>query len=198
VVACILLFVGVAQSFGQTVVQISSDVRFVESKEGNESAERIDANQIFNANIFVSKQLNDRFAFSCFALTTEGWGEFHAGIDGKVTKHLTLGVHAGLETIAPYWRFAGSATYFRNDFSALFFLEKGSGKENSWYSFTATEKYEKCLNPIDLIPGIMIKKFYGAGPSFGFGYKDFTLTLAPLYELETMSFQPAIFMAWKL
>lgn len=151
---------------------------------------------LYTENTFTK---DSKVGYNMFVLVTKGWAEAYPGLFVKLGKNDVVGIAAGMETVAPHWRFAGSYIHFGETKGAftkrLFvraFVEQGSGKDNYWYHVSVD------YQTADWRIGPMSRRFYGTGirAEYQKSGTKFKLGAAGLYDTEVKQWKPTIFIGW--
>ena len=142
---------------------------------------------------------DSKVGYNMFVLVTKDWAEAYPGVFYKMSVNDVIGVAVGLETTAPYYRFAGSYLHFGDTKGMFFnrlliksFIEVGGGKSNYWYHVSIDYQTK------DWRIGPMSRRFYGTGLRIEYqkDHTKFMLGGASLYDTEIGEWKPTIFIGW--
>jgi hypothetical protein len=184
--ATIIAFTATAQN---TYTATYNDVKFTEGGV-------VPTFTLYSENTFKK---DSKFGYNMFVLVTKDWAEAYPGIFYKVTGKDVIGIAAGMETAAPYWRVAGSYIHFGETKGAftkrLFiraFVEQGGDQGNYWYHISVDYQTKNWR------VGPMSRRFYGTGVRAEYQKADTKLKIgiAGLYDTEVNQFKPTVFIGW--
>lgn len=135
-------------------------------------------NIVPTADLYVNHRINDSWAITAFALTTNTWAELYAGFEYSPTSWLVLGLSGGIETNYPeYWRTAATILILTKKINFTNFFEYGG----SGYWFDIQLKY-KATSWFKI--GLIARRFHGAGIRADFSIPKTPLCfwIAPVYN----------------
>lgn len=170
-------------SFAQVFVQSENDITF--DKTG----------QFITGTIYIQKNFNEKtkLGFSNFVLVNKNWAEMVPSITYQAGK-VSLYAGIGIETAKPYYRFNAGVLYADSLNTVKLFFERGGGKKNYWYHFSAER-----LITSKFSVGVMSRRFYGTGLRIGFTLnKSIKLQNGFFYDTEFKVFRNSIFITYTL
>lgn len=140
-----------------------------------------------------------KIGYNMFALVSKGWATAYPGLYFKLNSKNVVGIAAGIETSAPYYRFASSYIHFgdkKGSFAKRLFVraftELGGGKGNYWYHISVDYQTKNWRI------GPMSRRFYGTGLRAEYQKADtkFKIGAAVLYDTEVSQYKPTLFIGW--
>lgn len=131
-------------------------------------------------NIFGTKVISEKVNLTYFALVEETWSECLVGVSYSPNENISVGISTGIEHKSSLYRFGGSIWVGNDKASLLILLEKGDGRDNTWYKTVG-----QCRISKNITLGISAWRFHGVGPLLKVDVnKDIKLWLNPAYDTE--------------